>query len=56
MKAIPQIQVFSVNIQLKLFVGLFLVMILVPSFSTFLEKVLTIMFETIENNLSLLIS
>jgi len=56
MKAIPQIQVFSVNIQLKLFIGLFLMMILVPSFSTFLENVLTIMFETIENNLSLLIS
>jgi len=56
MKAIPQIQVFSVNIQLKLFVGLFLVMILIPSFSSFLENVLTIMFETIEKNLSLLTS
>ena len=56
MKAIPQIQVFSVNIQLKLFVGLFLMMILVPSFSSFLENVLTIMFETIEKNLSLLMS
>ena len=56
MKAIPQIQVFSVNIQLKLFVGLFLMVILVPSFSTFLENILTIMFETIENNLSLLMS
>lgn len=56
MKAIPQIQVFSVNIQLKLFVGLFLMMILVPSFSFFLENVLTIMFETIQKNLSLLAS
>ncbi|MBP1925736.1 flagellar biosynthetic protein FliR [Sedimentibacter acidaminivorans] len=56
MKAIPQIQVFSVNIQLKLFVGLFIVMILVPSFSVFLENILTIMFETIQRNLSLLIS
>jgi flagellar biosynthetic protein FliR len=56
MKAIPQIQVFSVNIQLKLFVGLFLMMILVPSFSSFLESILTIMFETIQNNLSLLMS
>lgn len=54
MKAIPQIQVFSVNIQLKLFVGLFLMMILIPSFSTFLENTLTIMFETIRSNLSLL--
>jgi len=56
MKAIPQIQVFSVNIQLKLFVGLFLMMILVPSFSLFLENILTIMFETIQRDLSLLIS
>ncbi len=56
MKAIPQIQVFSVNIQLKLFVGLFLMMILIPSFSTFLENILTIMFETIQKDLSLLMS
>jgi flagellar biosynthesis protein FliR len=56
MKAIPQIQVFSVNIQLKLFVGLFLMMMLVPSFSTFLENILTIMFETIQKDLTLLMS
>ena len=56
MKAIPQIEVFSVNIQLKLFIGLFLMMILVPSFSTFLANMLTMMFETIEDNLSLLIT
>jgi len=56
MKAIPQIQVFSVNVQLKLFVGLFLMMILIPSFSTFLENILTIMFETIQKDLSMLMS
>lgn len=56
MKAIPNIQVFSVNIQLKLFIGLFLIMILVPTFSSFLENILTIMFESIEKNLSLLMT
>ncbi len=56
MKAIPNIQVFSVNIQVKLFIGLFLIMILVPSFSSFLENILTIMFESIEKNLSLLMT
>lgn len=56
MKAIPNIQVFSVNIQLKLFIGLFLIMILVPSYSAFLENTLTIMFESIQSNLSLLMT
>jgi len=56
MKAIPQIQIFSVNIQLKLFVGLFLMMVLIPSFSIFIENMLTIMFETIQKDLSMLIS
>lgn len=56
MKAIPNIQVFSVNIQLKLFIGLFLIMILVPSFSSFLENILTLMFQTIEKSLSLLMT
>lgn len=56
MKAIPNIQVFSVNVQLKLFIGLFMIMILVPSFSAFLENILTAMFESIQNNLTLLMT
>lgn len=56
MKAIPNIQVFSVNIQLKLFIGLMLIIILVPSFSSFIENLLTIMFETIKDNLSTLVA
>jgi flagellar biosynthetic protein FliR len=56
MKAIPNIEVFSVNVQLKIFIGLFLTMTLVPSYSSFIENVLTIMFESVESNLSLLIS
>ncbi|MDF2676549.1 MAG: type secretion protein [Bacillota bacterium] len=56
MKAIPQIQVFSVNVQLKLMVGMFLMVILVPTFSAFLQNMMTIMFDNIRNNLSLLMT
>lgn len=55
MKAIPQIQVFSVNVQLKIIVGLLLIMVLVPTFSTFIDNTITLMFDTIENSLSALI-
>lgn len=54
MKAIPQIQVFSVNVQLKILVGLLLIIILIPIFSTFIENVVTMMFDTIRNSLSTL--
>jgi len=56
MKAIPQIQVFSVNVQLKILVGLLLIIMLVPTFSTFIDKVVTLMFDTIRNSLSVLAS
>ncbi len=54
MKAIPQIQVFSVNVQLKILVGLLLIIMLVPTFSTFIDNVVTLMFDTIRNSLSAL--
>lgn len=54
MKAVPQIHLFVVNIQLKIFVGFAIMLILVPSFSTFLERLITLMFEAIQKNLSLL--
>lgn len=56
MKAIPQIQVFSVNVQLKIIVGLLLIMLLVPTFSTFIDNTITLMFETVEKSLSALIT
>ncbi|MDD2495113.1 MAG: flagellar biosynthetic protein FliR [Tissierellia bacterium] len=52
MKAIPQIQVFSVNIQLKIVVGLLALLILVPTFSTFIDNTITLMFEQIEKSLT----
>lgn len=56
MKAIPQIQVFSVNVQLKILLGLLMLMILVPTFSTFIDNSVTLMFDTIKNSLSALIT
>ena len=56
MKAIPQIQVFSVNVQLKILVGLLLIFVLIPTFSTFIENIIILMFDTVENSLSALIT
>ncbi len=56
MKAIPQIQVFSVNVQLKILLGLLMLIILVPTFSTFIDNSVTLMFDTIRNSLSTLIT
>lgn len=56
MKAIPQIQVFSVNVQLKIIVGLLLLMLLVPTFATFIDNIITLMFDTLESSLSTLIT
>ena len=56
MKAIPQIQVFSVNVQLKLMAGMFLMITLVPVYAAFLQNMMTIMFDGIRNNLSLLLT
>ena len=56
MKAIPQIQVFSVNVQLKILVGLLLIIVLVPTFATFIDNTITLMFDTIEKSLSVLVT
>lgn len=56
MKAIPQIQVFSVNVQLKIIVGLLLIMLLVPTFTTFIDNTINLMFDAVENSLSALIT
>ncbi len=55
MKAIPQIHLFVVNIPLKIFIGFMTMLILVPTFASFLERLITLMFEAIQRNLNLLI-
>lgn len=55
MKAVPQIHLFVVNIPLKIFIGFATMLILVPSLASFLDRLITLMFEAIQNNLSLLV-
>jgi len=49
MKAIPQINVFVINIQAKLLIGLIMMLVLFAPFSNFLERLVTLLFDTIEN-------
>lgn len=49
MKALPQINVFAVDIQLKIFVGLFLMIIVFSPMSDFLNSLIKIMIENIKN-------
>ena len=39
MKVIPQINVFSINIELKVIIGLFLIFVLISPFSEFLLQI-----------------
>lgn len=54
MKAIPQIDVFSVNIQAKVFLGLILLLILFTPMSEFIEKLIETMFQYIQEAISLM--
>ncbi|MCI1965329.1 MAG: flagellar biosynthetic protein FliR [Oscillospiraceae bacterium] len=49
MRAVPQIDVFTVEIQLKILLGFFVMLILVPSYASFLEKMTTLMFDRISS-------
>lgn len=54
MKAIPQIDVFSVNIQAKVLLGLVLLLILFTPMSEFVENLIELMFQRIQEALSLM--
>ena len=54
MKAIPQINVFVINIEVKVIVGLVLILILMTPFSEFLLSVETEMLYAVERALSLM--
>jgi len=45
MKAVPQINIFAVNIQLKIFIGFACIVILVGPYAKFVEKLIEIMLE-----------
>lgn len=54
MRAVPQIDIFAVQIQLKLLLGFVLMLVLVPSLSSFLEKLIASMFDNISSALTAL--
>jgi len=54
MKAIPQINVFVLNIQAKILVGIIMILVIFTPLSTFIERVITSMFETMSSILFLL--
>jgi len=47
MKAVPQINVFVVNLQLKVFIGFLALYFLVPAYSSFIERLITLLFDSI---------
>ncbi len=46
-RAVPQVDIFSMQIQLKLIIGFLAMMILVPSFSDFLQRLMVLMFDNL---------
>ena len=53
MKAIPQINVFSINIELKVLIGLILLLLLISPFSEFLLQAELTMFARLRELLAL---
>lgn len=47
MRAVPQIDIFTVEIQLKILIGFLVMLILVPTYASFLERMMTLMFDRI---------
>lgn len=45
MKAVPNINILVLNIEIKMFVGLICMIFLVPSYANFLERLIEIMFD-----------
>ncbi len=46
-RAVPQVDIFSMQVQLKLIIGFLALMVLVPSFSEFLQRMLVLMFDNL---------
>ena len=49
MKAVPQSNVFIINLQLKVMLGLLTILLLVPTFAAFFDRMVELMFDQIHN-------
>ena len=47
MRAVPQIDIFTIEIQLRLILGFVTILVLVPPLSDFIQKLISLMFQTI---------
>ena len=47
MRAVPQIDVFVINIQFKVILGFLILMVMIPPLASFLEKLIVLMFDNI---------
>jgi len=54
MKAVPQIQIFIVNIQMRVMMGLFMVVTITPAMADFLRNIMDIMFENLFETMHML--
>ena len=45
MKAVPNINILTLNIEIKMFVGIICIIFLVPSYANFIEKLIELMFD-----------
>lgn len=54
MKAVPQIDIFTIEIQLKIIIGFLAIILLVPSFASLIEKLIGVMFDNISGVYSML--
>jgi len=48
MKAVPQINVFVVNLQLKVLLGFVVMLVLAPPFASFLERIILLMYDKMD--------
>lgn len=48
MKAVPQINVFVINLQLKIIIGFVMLFLLVPTFSAFIERLFALLFDRLD--------
>jgi len=55
MRTVPQINIFMVGLQLKLLVGLFLLVLILPGVFDFLDTMTNTMFKSIQEGLSLMV-
>lgn len=54
MKAVPQIDIFTIEIQLKIIIGFVAILVLVPPFASFIDSLIGVMFDNISGIYSLL--